>query len=246
MKAFELLTSRLDPLCKKLWQIPKEFITWDDAVWYHGGSKNRGLGKNPLGDFMSELSVNANLSKRYTNHSIRAICITILDKCGFEARDIMAVSSHKCEQSIKSYSKTSDEKKRKMSEALSSAIVTTQAKSSKVDESIVTKKECNIAPPTSENNEFETINTDHLGTIRQLLQLTPEQEKEFFHEILTQDIPLPDDNPNGSEKNDEESNKTIEKIENITESKAQSRQERPQMPKMMFANSSVTINFHMK
>ena len=67
---------------------------------------------------MSSLSIDAGLGVRYTNHCIRATCITILDKNGFEACDIMHVSSHKSEQSIKSYSKTSDERKRQMSIAL--------------------------------------------------------------------------------------------------------------------------------
>ena len=92
MKAFELYTSRLDDKCNKLWQVPKPFVTWDDKKWYSGGSQNRGLGKTPLGDFMANLSVNANLQNRYTNHSVRATCITVLDNKGFEARDIMSVS----------------------------------------------------------------------------------------------------------------------------------------------------------
>lgn len=54
----------------------------------------------------------------YTNHSIRATAVTILDKSGFEARHIMAVSGHKNEASIRSYSKTDICTKKKMSETL--------------------------------------------------------------------------------------------------------------------------------
>jgi hypothetical protein len=64
-----------------------------------------------------------NVFRLYTNHSIRATIISILDECGYEARHIMAVSDHRSENSIRSYAaKTSLSKKRKMSEALSSTI----------------------------------------------------------------------------------------------------------------------------
>ena len=40
----------------------------------------------------------------YINHSIRATMITKLDKSGYEAQHIMAVSGHRNESSIRSYS----------------------------------------------------------------------------------------------------------------------------------------------
>ena len=55
---------------------------------------------------MKCMSKEAELSKIYTNHSIRATAVTILDKCGYEARHIMAISGHKSESSIRSYCKT--------------------------------------------------------------------------------------------------------------------------------------------
>ena len=59
-----------------------------------------------LGEKMKCLSKEAVLSKIYTNHSIPATAVTILDKCEYEARHIMAVSGHKSELSIRSYCKT--------------------------------------------------------------------------------------------------------------------------------------------
>jgi integrase len=53
------------------------------------------LGKNTLGDKMKNLSKQLNLSKLYTNHSLRATTITLLDNKGFEARHIMSISGHK-------------------------------------------------------------------------------------------------------------------------------------------------------
>ena len=73
-------------------------------------------GERTLGEKMKNISREAKLSKCHTNHSIRATAVTILDKSGFEARHIMALSGHKNEASIRSYSKTDICTKKKMSE----------------------------------------------------------------------------------------------------------------------------------
>ena len=68
---------------------------------------------------MKNISREANLSKEYTNHCIRATSVTVLDDSGFEARHIMSLSGHRSESSIRSYSRTSMGIKRKMSTQLS-------------------------------------------------------------------------------------------------------------------------------
>ena len=62
--------------------------------------------------------------KDLTKHSIRATAVTILDKCGYEARHIMAVSGHKNESSIRSYCKTDTSTKKQMSESMAAATFT--------------------------------------------------------------------------------------------------------------------------
>jgi hypothetical protein len=57
-----------------------------------------------LGKFIKAISIDAGLSQLYTNHCIRASCITALDDGGMEARHIMNVSGRKSETSINSYS----------------------------------------------------------------------------------------------------------------------------------------------
>ena len=69
-----------------------------------------------------KMSKDAELSAVYTNHSIRATCITILDSAGVEARHIMAISGHGSESSIRSYARTSVEKKAEMSTHISTII----------------------------------------------------------------------------------------------------------------------------
>ena len=46
------------------------------------------VGERSLGGMMKRISKEANLSRIYTNHSIRATAVTILDKSGFEVRHI--------------------------------------------------------------------------------------------------------------------------------------------------------------
>ena len=78
------------------------------------------MGVNILGEMMSKISKAAYLSKTYTNHSIRATCITVLNDSSFEGRHIVIISGHLSEESIKNYcSDTSDKQKRDMSKSIS-------------------------------------------------------------------------------------------------------------------------------
>ena len=112
--SFELYLSNLNPLNEFLFQRPKRNVSISENVWYD----NMVIGERTLGEKMKNISREGNLSKCYTNHSIRATAVTILDKSGFEARHIMVVSGHKNEASIRSYSKTDICTKKKMSEIL--------------------------------------------------------------------------------------------------------------------------------
>lgn len=65
----------------------------------------------------------------YTNHCIRATCISVLDECGYEARHIIGLSGHKSELSIKHYaSRLNKSKKRDMSTAVSSKVLSVTRK----------------------------------------------------------------------------------------------------------------------
>ena len=108
VKTFELYLSKLNPELKFLWQRLKQAIqATDDNCWYC----NVPVGKNTLGNFMKDISRAADLSKQYTNHSIRATAVTVLDHSNFEAGHIMRVTGHKSEASIRSYSRRLSENK---------------------------------------------------------------------------------------------------------------------------------------
>ena len=93
-----------NPMNQYLFQRPKSSGKGD--VW----CDNVVVGENTLGKRMKVISQQAELSTIYTNHSIRATTITILDKRRFEAWH-MSVSGHRNESSIKSHSKTDENTK---------------------------------------------------------------------------------------------------------------------------------------
>ena len=91
----------------------------DDDIWYC----NAPIGAHGLSDRMTDISKLSGLSRIYSNHSIRATCITLLDDSGIEARHIMRVSGHRNEASIRSYASCLDDKKKtQISDCISDAI----------------------------------------------------------------------------------------------------------------------------
>ena len=117
VSSFEKYLSVLNPMNEYLFQRPKK-SAGEGEIWYD----NMVVGENTLGKKMKVISHQAKLSTIYTNHSIRATTITILDRSGFEARHIMSVSGHRNESSIKTYSKTDTNTKTNMAGSLMAVI----------------------------------------------------------------------------------------------------------------------------
>lgn len=88
--SFEKNLQHLHPGNEFLFQRPKKKLTANSDVWYD----NIVVGERTLGEVMKQTSKQAKLSMDCTNHSIRVTAVTILDKSGFEARQIMSISGH--------------------------------------------------------------------------------------------------------------------------------------------------------
>ena len=117
--ALELFLSKLNPQCEALFQYPKRNWRPSDKIWY----ENRPLGINKLSTMMKDISSAAGLSRVYTNHSVRATAITLWSTAGLTNREIMAISGHRNESSLKSYhSMPSANQLRKCSDVLASAL----------------------------------------------------------------------------------------------------------------------------
>ena len=121
LKSLEMYMSKLNPECETLFTIPltsKKFKAERETIWF----TSRVLGINTLGNIMKNISKRLRLSQDYTNHCIRATCISLLASNGLEARQIMRVSGHKSESSLRSYDHdNSVEQKRKISAILSNS-----------------------------------------------------------------------------------------------------------------------------
>ena len=99
-QALKLYLAKLNPLCESLFQYPKRQWKPADRVWF----ENRPLGVNKLSSMMKVISGEAELSRVYTNHCIRATAITLWSHAGLNDRQIMAISGHRNEASLRSYS----------------------------------------------------------------------------------------------------------------------------------------------
>lgn len=98
-RALHLYLSKINPNCESLFQYPKRNWSSADSFWY----ENRPVGVNKLDCMMKEISKEANLSRVYTNHSVRATAITVMSNAGIPNRHIMAISGHRNETSLAHY-----------------------------------------------------------------------------------------------------------------------------------------------
>lgn len=228
VKTYDLYTSRLDPRSNRLFQVPKEGVSWNDEMWYLA----QPVGKTKVQNLMPTLYRNAGLSKRYTNHCVRSTVLGILDRGKFGARKIMQWSGHKSENSIKSYAHTtSNEEKKEMAEYLNHAAMGKENKPPVAVKSAAPATESNpvAVVPNEPPSSSEMANL----SLGDLLQLSPEEEKNLIKDLFSTELEIPENNqPIPNNGNVVQSvNNVAQPITGVT-------------PKMMFANSTVTINFN--
>ncbi|XP_064612603.1 uncharacterized protein LOC135476498 [Liolophura sinensis] len=99
--SFEAYLAKLHPGCDSLWQRPFVKFLNEDPVWYY----NVAVGEKMLSSFMTRLSVAAELSKVYSNHSIRTTGSVILSKAVFGADQVITVTGLKPVQALTVYQK---------------------------------------------------------------------------------------------------------------------------------------------
>ena len=120
--ALQFYISKLNPECTAFFQYPKRKWSPSNSIWY----ENRPLGIQKLGTMMKEMSEAAGLSKKYTNHSVRAMAINLWSNAGLSNRHIMAISGHRNEQSLRSYNThPSSAQLQHSSDVLSTALTST-------------------------------------------------------------------------------------------------------------------------
>ena len=112
----------------------------------------------------------------YTNHSIRATCIGQLDKGGFKERHITAISSHKNESTICTYStKCPEGKKHEMYKHLVQTLIPKKAKSEPL---AMMSKPKEASEPIGQPTVPSTISMSDLQNITNNTNLTKKRPKE--------------------------------------------------------------------
>ena len=147
LKAFEKYMSKLNPDCEALFQKPLIKFQPDSDTWY---SKTP-VGVNNLYNFMSRMSSEAGLSKRYTNHCILAMVASNLCEAGVSNQGIMSVTEHRNVQRLNSYIRTSDKERLAISGILAG----------KSDNQVAIRSP-NVAVASSQNSSFNL--SDHYPT----------------------------------------------------------------------------------
>lgn len=116
--------SHLSPQSSNLFQKPrnpcKSFNPASDSVWYCSSP----LGHNTIENMLRGMTTRAGIQPHLTNHSIRATTVTVLSAANYESRHIKAITGHRSEASIESYSdRPTFQQFKAMSNAIASSLV---------------------------------------------------------------------------------------------------------------------------
>ncbi len=176
---------------------------------------------------MGVLSNQLQLSFHYTNHCIQATGMTLLNKPGFEACHIYAISSHKNESTIRNYAvKCPDSKKCDMSNTLASALV--PAKIAK----LVEKTPESTVP---EDAFLDEVNWEEDDALIKLLEKIEKQNK---------DLPVPPEPAQLQRMPENPGPSSVLTMNNNVSNVTNMRPPRVPMPMMYFPGSNVTINYN--
>ena len=116
---YSFYLGKLHSKCNRLFQTPLRAYSVKDGCWF----KNEPMGKSTLGGMMQRISRKADLSQVYTCHSVRVSTITKLFQAGVSCQQIMTITKHKRETSLKPYiSDTSEAQKKANSSILDTSM----------------------------------------------------------------------------------------------------------------------------
>ena len=122
VEAYNKYLSVLHPEICELWQKPNHHWKGPECFWYCRAP----MGRKMLDTMLKRMSEEAQLSKLYTNHCLRATASKGLSDAGNERSDICVVTGHASVSSLDPYiNRPSDAKKRKLSSNIGDLICKT-------------------------------------------------------------------------------------------------------------------------
>lgn len=152
VEIFKFFLLKLNPECDRMFQYPVNAFNILSTVWYSA----KPIGKNTLSNMMQRISEKANLSKRYTCHSVRASSITTLYQAGVSVDKIIAITRHKNTSSLKHYvSGLSTKQKQECSTILSSSVF--RGKAVQQNESSSNSEKSITVARKTDTNSSETV-----------------------------------------------------------------------------------------
>ena len=150
VRSYKNYLAHLNEKCEYLWQTanPAAYEK-GNPVWY----KNKRVGENTLGSFVSDICTLVKSSKKYTNHCLRVTGITNLTARNFTPRQIMSVSGHKSIQSLSLYQRVKTNEKLMMGMSLAYSLYHANA----VENSVVDANDFDVPAiePPKENVQPE-------------------------------------------------------------------------------------------
>ena len=176
--SIEMLISKLNPECERLFQRPRTNYSAKDKCWFTKAP----MGKNALGEIMKHISEDAKTSKNYTNHCLRAFTVSKLNSQNVPERHIMAITGHRNAQSLTSYCRPTDDQERQMAEVLDTTTPTT-----------TTATTSSTSVPVSPNEELGLDIIDLLHNIPDKVLDTDcfESLPPATHDLVQQQFPIP-------------------------------------------------------
>ena len=181
VRSFENYTFTLNKDVEYLWQTP------NDAAFNRGEPKcfKKGrVGEGKLGMFMQEISALCELSRKYTNHSIRVTGTTNLTQASFSPNQIMSITGHKSVNSLAMYQRVHGDEKVMMGVSLAYSLFHPQ----EVQQALQQTKQRAIAPATPSSSKTKDINS---GKKRLRLDLSkPQQASVPMQQIPTNVMPI--------------------------------------------------------
>ena len=133
VEAYTKYVSLLHPELDALWQKPAE--QWQPGETGRNWYCRAPMGIRPLNEMMKKMSIDAGLSRIYTNHCLRATASKGLSDAGHERTDICVVTGHTNIKSLDPYiNMPSDAKKRKLSSNIGNLICNPAENSKKLNE----------------------------------------------------------------------------------------------------------------
>lgn len=123
------------------------------------------LGKDNLGNFMSQVSEKVKLSKRYTNHCLRVTGINKMHDSGLSVEEIASVTGHKHSGSVQRYIRRDARKQIKASDILSGSMEKTSDEQPPCSSNNIVDFHLSEAPCSSNNIVGFQLSETHKMTI---------------------------------------------------------------------------------